>query len=84
MNRRLTALLAAFEALLVVAIGVAIPLLPLTLLWAFQYGLAIDWTVFWRASVDIWLLGHGVDVRLTLDPLAAAALGLPGAEAPCS
>ncbi len=82
MNRRLTALLAAFEALLVVAIGVAIPLLPLTLLWAFQYGLAIDWTVFWRASVDIWLLGHGVDVRLTLDPLAAAALGLPGAEAP--
>lgn len=82
MNRRLTALLAAFEALLVVAIGVAIPLLPLTLLWAFQYGLAIDWTVFWRASADIWLLGHGVDVRLTLDPLAAAALGLPGAEAP--
>ncbi len=82
MNRRLTALLAAFEALLVVAIGVAIPLLPLTLMWAFQYGLAIDWTVFWRASVDIWLLGHGVDVRLTLDPLAAAALGPPGAEAP--
>lgn len=82
MNRRLTALFAAFEALLVAAIGIAIPLLPLTALWAFQYGLAIDWMTFWRASVDIWLVGHGVDVRLTLDPLAASALGFPGADAP--
>jgi hypothetical protein len=82
MNRRLTALFAAFEALLVLGVGIAIPLLPLTALWAFQYGLAIDWTTFWRASVDIWLVGHGVDLRLTLDPLAAAALGYPGADAP--
>jgi hypothetical protein len=82
MNRRLTALFAAFEALLVLGVGIAIPLLPLTALWAFQYGLAIDWTTFWRAAVDIWLVGHGVDLRLTLDPLAAAALGYPGADAP--
>ena len=82
MNRRLTALFAAFEALLVAAIGIAIPLLALTALWAFQYGLAIDWTVFWRGAVDLWLAGHGVDVRLTLDPLTAAAFGFPGADAP--
>jgi hypothetical protein len=82
MNRQLTALFAAFEAVLVAAIGIAVPLVPLTLLWGIQYGLAIDWTVFWRAAVDIWLLGHGVDVTMTLDPSTAALLGFPGAGAP--
>lgn len=82
MSRQLTALFAAFEAMLVAAIGIAIPLVPLTALWAFQFGLAIDWTTFWRAAVDIWLLGHGVDVTMTLDPVTATALGLPGADAP--
>jgi hypothetical protein len=82
MNRQLTLLFAAFEAILVAAIGIAVPLVPLTLLWGIQYGLAIDWMVFWRAAVDIWLLGHGVDVTLTLDPLTATALGFTGAAAP--
>jgi Family of unknown function (DUF6350) len=82
MNRQLTALFAAFEALLVVAIGVAIPLVPLTLLWGIQYGLAIDWAVFWRAAVDTWLLGHGVDITMTLDPATAAQFGFPTAGAP--
>jgi len=82
MNRQLTALFAAFEALLVAAIGIAVPLVPLTLLWGIQYGLAIDWTVFWRAAVDIWLIGHGVDITMTLDPSTAGLLGFPGAGAP--
>jgi hypothetical protein len=82
LNRQLTVLFAAFEAVLVAAIGIAVPLVPLTLLWGIQYGLAIDWTVFWRAAVDVWLLGHGVDVTMTLDPATAALLGFPGAGAP--
>jgi Family of unknown function (DUF6350) len=82
MNRSLTALFAAFEALLVVAIGIGISLAPLTLLWGLHYGFAIDWAVFWRASVDIWLLGHGADMTVTLDPATVVLLGLPGAEAP--
>ncbi|MGV8897179.1 MAG: DUF6350 family protein [Rhodoglobus sp.] len=82
MNRQLTALFAALEAILVIAIGVAIPLVPLTLLWGIQYGLAIDWAVFWRAAVDTWLLGHGVDIAMTLDPVTAVQLGLPTAGAP--
>ena len=82
MNRRLTALFAAFEALLVVAIGVGIPLAPLTVLWGAQFGFGVDWGAFWRASVDIWLIGHGVDVTVTLDPATAAALGYPGAGDP--
>ena len=82
MNRPLTALFAALEALLVVGIGIGIPLVPLTVMWAAQYGLQIDWVVFWRASVDIWLAGSGADVMLTLDPVTAAAVGFTGAATP--
>ena len=82
MNRPLTALFAALEALLVVGIGIGIPLVPLTFMWGFQYGLQIDWTVFWRASVDFWLVGHGADITLTLDPLTASSAGFAGAGTP--
>lgn len=82
MNRPLTALFAALEALLVVGIGIGIPLVPLTFLWAFQYGLQLDWTVFWRASVDVWIVGHGGDVLLTLDPVTAIIVGFEGAGTP--
>lgn len=82
MTRRLTALFAGLESLLVLAIGVAIPLVPLTIVWAAHFGFAPAWPVFWRAAVDVWLLGHGVDVIFTLDPLLATALGLPAAGDP--
>lgn len=82
MTRRLTLLFSAFEALLVVAIGVAIPLVPLTIVWAAQFGFAPDWAIFWRAAADIWLIGHGVDTTFALDPATAAALGVAGADAP--
>jgi hypothetical protein len=82
MNRITTALLAALEALIVVAIGVGISLVPLTILWATQFGLAVDWFVFWRAAVDVWLVGNGVDLVVQVDPVTATALGLPGAAAP--
>lgn len=82
MNRQLTLLFAALEALLVVAIGIAIPLVPLTLLWGIHYGLAVDWTVFWRAAVDIWLVGHGTDITVVLDPTASASVGLAAASTP--
>lgn len=76
MNRRLTAAFAALEALLVVGIGIGLPLAVLTLMWALQFGFQLDWLVFWRAAVDVWLIGHGVDVRIALDPAAGAELGL--------
>ncbi|MET1043827.1 MAG: DUF6350 family protein [Microbacteriaceae bacterium] len=82
MNRRVTALLAAFESALVAAIGIAVPLVPLTVLWGFHFQLGLDWVVFWRAAVDIWLLGHGVDISMQLDPVLAAALALPEAGTP--
>ena len=82
MNRPLTAVFAALEALLVVGIGVGLAVLPLSVLWAFHYDLQVEWVVFWRAAVDVWMLGHGVSLQLTLDPPLAAALALPGAELP--
>lgn len=82
MNRPLTAVFAALEALLVVGVGIGIPLVPVTLMWAFEYGLQLDWVVFWRGAVDAWLLGHGADVVFLLDPLVATATGLPGAAEP--
>ncbi len=82
MNRSLTALFSVFEAVLVVAIGIGIPLVPLTVLWGTQFGFGPDWSVFWRAAVDVWLLGSGVDVRFTLAPALAASLGTPGAGDP--
>lgn len=81
-SRPLTAVFAALEALLVLGVGIAIPLVPLSILWAVQFGFGLDWAAFWRASVDIWLIGHGVEVTFTLDPALAATLGLAGAEAP--
>jgi len=81
-NRAITAVFAALEALLVVGIGIGIPLAALTVLWAFQYGLQVEWIVFWRAAVDTWLLGHGADVTITLAPELAASLGFPAAGTP--
>ncbi|PPG69417.1 DUF6350 family protein [Rathayibacter rathayi] len=78
MNRITVALLAAFDAALSALIGIAIPLVPLTVLWAVQYHTAVDWGVFWRIAADFWLLGHGADLQAGLAPDSALALGLPG------
>jgi hypothetical protein len=82
MNRITVALLAALDALIVGAIGVGIILVPLTVMWAAQFHLSVDWFVFWRAAADIWLLGHGVNLTIQLDDATAATLGLTGLSAP--
>ncbi|HEY5221855.1 MAG TPA: DUF6350 family protein [Microbacteriaceae bacterium] len=82
MNRLTVVLLAALDALIVVAIGIGIVLVPLTVLWATQFQLAIDWTAFWKAAADIWLLGHGVNLTFALGPATAGSLGLPEAGVP--
>ncbi len=82
MNRTTVALLAALEAVIVVAIGLAICLVPLTVMWAVQYHLGTDWFVFWRAGADIWLVGHGVNLTVALDAQTTAALGFTTAIPP--
>ena len=59
MNRRLTFLIAAFEALIIAAIGVGVLLAPMTVIWLFENDPSIDWFVAFRASADVWLMAHG-------------------------
>jgi hypothetical protein len=59
LNRRLTFLIAAFEALVIAGIGVGITLAPLTVIWLFENDPSIDWFVAFRAASDIWLMAHG-------------------------
>ncbi|MGH1549352.1 cell division protein PerM [Leifsonia poae] len=82
MSRTSVALLAALEALIVAAIGLGICLVPITILWAAQYHLGADFAVVWRSAADIWLVGHGVNLTVALDPQTVAQLGLPAAGAP--
>lgn len=82
MNRTTVALLAALEAAIVAAVGIGICVVPLTVLWATQYHLTGDFAVVWKAAADIWLVGHGVNLTVTLDPQTVGSLGLPGAAAP--
>lgn len=82
MNRTTTALLAALEAVIAVAIGIAIPTVVLTVIWGITLGMGAPWTGFWRAAVDVWLLGHGVDLLVTLPTALAAGTGLPAAGQP--
>jgi hypothetical protein len=81
-TRFLAGTFAALQAVIVVAAGLAIPLIPLTLLWVTNIDSGIQWDVYYRAAADIWLLGHGVHFTITLDPALAASLNLPGIDAP--
>ncbi|ODA91210.1 hypothetical protein ATY41_00450 [Leifsonia xyli subsp. xyli] len=82
MNRTTVALLAALEAVVVAAVGLGICVVPFTILWAAQYHLGSEFLVVWRAAVDVWLTGHGVNLTVTLDTQTVATLGLPGAATP--
>lgn len=82
MRRVLSGLLAALDAGAIVALGLAIALIPATLIWALQFGFAADFLGFYRFSANVWLLGHGVDVTVQLDPVVSASLGLGSVPAP--
>ncbi|GAA1510362.1 hypothetical protein BJ978_000102 [Agromyces terreus] len=82
MRRPTIALLASLEAFVAALLGFALAFVPLMLLWAVHFGLAVDVMVFVHAAAGVWLLGHGVNVTVQIDPVTAAATGLPGAADP--
>jgi Family of unknown function (DUF6350) len=51
--------MAAFEAVMVAAIGVGILLAPMTVIWLVENDPTIDWFVALRTSADIWMLAQG-------------------------
>lgn len=77
MRRLLSAALSALDALALITVGVGIVVVPATLVWAVQFGVAANFLDFWRTSVNIWLVGHGVDITLSLDPVLGALWGVP-------
>lgn len=82
MNRLLVALLAAFDAVVAAAVGLAAALAPLTLLWVFGLGLTADWAGLWPTAARVWQLGHLVPLWIDLpdEYLASAALAPDAAE----
>ena len=59
MNKRQTFLLAAFDAAILVVVGLGVLLAPLTLVWILENDPEIEWMVAFRAASDFWLLSHG-------------------------
>lgn len=82
MKRVLSGLLAAIDALAIVGLGLSVALIPAAIIWAVQFGFAADFSSFFQFSANIWLLGHGVDVTVQLDPVLSASLGLGAAVEP--
>jgi hypothetical protein len=76
MHRLIVVLLAAFDAALAVAVGVAAVLAPLTLVWVFAFGDTADWGALWPASTTVWQLGHLVPLAVTLPGEYLAAAGI--------
>ncbi|GAA3764332.1 hypothetical protein GCM10022240_15790 [Microbacterium kribbense] len=80
MHRLLVALLAAFDALIVAAVGVAVVLAPLTLLWVLGIG-APDWSALWPATGAVWQLGHLVPQAVHLPVEYLTVAGIPDGAA---
>ncbi|MCR2815752.1 cell division protein PerM [Microbacterium jiangjiandongii] len=81
MNRLLVALLAAFDAVLAVAVGLVAALAPLTLLWIFGFGADASWAGLWPAAGRIWQLGHLVPLAISLPEEFTVPLGIDPAAA---
>lgn len=81
MHRLLVALLAALDAVIAAASGVATVLAPLTLLWVFGFAGPADWAALWPVGGSIWQLGHLVSLDVTLPDLYLANAGIDPAAA---
>lgn len=77
MNRVLVAVLAAVDALIAAAVGVAVVLAPLTVLWVFGLGGDAEWAALWPAAVRIWQLGELVPLHVVLPTEYLTATGIP-------
>ena len=81
MHRLIVALLAAFDAAIAAAVGVAATLAPLTLLWALGFGGGADWGALWPASGTVWLFGHLVPLAVALPTEYLVAAGIDAGAA---
>ena len=71
MPRGLVALFALLEAFLVVAIGLLGPVLFGIVAWISLSGFTTTPLGLWQLSVQVWALGHGVPLQVTLEGSSA-------------
>ncbi|MDR7188931.1 hypothetical protein J2Y46_001754 [Microbacterium sp. BE35] len=81
MHRLIVALLASVDAVIAAAVGLAVTLAPLTLLWVFGFGGGADWGVLWPSAVSVWQLGNLVPLSIALPPDYLAATGIDAGAA---
>jgi len=73
-KRRVTFLVAAVQALMLVAVGLGITLAPLTLSWLLENDSSTPWSTSYQASVDVWLAAHGVPILFAASKFAGLAV----------
>ncbi|MET0296637.1 MAG: DUF6350 family protein, partial [Microbacterium sp.] len=76
MHRLLVAFLAAVDAVIAIAVGLAVILAPLTLVWVIGFGGAADWGTLWPVAATIWQFGHVVPLSIELPGDYLAATGI--------
>jgi len=76
MKARIVALATVLDVLVLVGLGLGLFFAPLTLIWAFDDAFSTDLLASWAATVDIWLLGHGVPLAFSIPADLADSLAL--------
>lgn len=76
MNRLIVVILAAVDAAIAAAVGIAATLAPLTLLWVLGLGGTADWGALWPAGAAIWQFGNLVPLQVTLPGEYLAVAGI--------
>ncbi|WAC66593.1 DUF6350 family protein [Agrococcus sp. SL85] len=70
----------AIESAAIAAVGLVATALVLLVVWGVDQGFGGDPLVQWRLAVDAWMLGHGVDIGVTLATDAVVAVGIEEAS----
>ena len=77
MQRAIVVLLAALDAAIAAAVGLAVVLAPLTLLWVLAFGGSADWGALWPVSGALWQFGHGTPLQVVLPDALLSGLAIP-------
>ncbi|MBY6060394.1 DUF6350 family protein [Microbacterium esteraromaticum] len=81
MQRVTVLLLAALDAAIAAATGLAVVLAPLTLLWVLAFGASAQWGELWPLTGALWQFGHGVPLEVVLPDEVLSALAIPKSAA---
>lgn len=81
MQRLLIVLLAAVDAVVAAATGLALLLAPLTVFWAISFGTRADWGALWPTTATLWQFGHGAPLAVSLSDQVVRSTGIDSTAA---